>query len=119
MKRPDIGLSGLGIGIFLWVFIFHGSYFDKFRLHLSSSQQVKTPLQFTSEREKLFYSQKMDINRATARDLILVPGIGSSYAARILTYRIEQGSFTQLEEIKKIKGIGEKRFRNIKSYFKI
>jgi DNA uptake protein ComE-like DNA-binding protein len=42
---------------------------------------------------------KLNINRATYHQLILLPGISDIVAARILLYRQNQGDFNSLAEI--------------------
>jgi competence ComEA-like helix-hairpin-helix protein len=44
-----------------------------------------------------------------------LPGIGESKAKVILTYRQEKGSFTKIEKLLEIKGIGEKMLAALKS----
>ncbi len=41
-------------------------------------------------------------------------GIGEVIAERIIEYREENGGFSSTEEIMNVKGIGEKRYENIK-----
>ena len=64
--------------------------------------------------KKKTFTGKMNINTASKDRLTLLPGIGPAYAERIITYRKEKGGFKTIEEIKKVKGIGEKRFLDLK-----
>ncbi len=57
---------------------------------------------------------KINLNTATAEELDKIPGVGPARAKAILDYRSEHGSFKTIEEIKNIKGIGDKSFENIK-----
>lgn len=59
---------------------------------------------------------KVNINTANKERLMLLPGIGPVYAERIIAYREEKGGFKTIEEIKNIKGIGEKRFLRLKDH---
>ena len=57
---------------------------------------------------------KININEANLETLIRLEGIGPSLAKRILDYRTQIGRFGSLEELKKVKGLGEKLFEKIK-----
>jgi competence ComEA-like helix-hairpin-helix protein len=59
-------------------------------------------------------SLRININTAYAEDLSGLPGIGRVMAERIIEYREEHGGFRKIEELKKVKGIGEKKFEMIK-----
>ncbi|MDQ1277474.1 MAG: competence protein ComEA [Thermodesulfobacteriota bacterium] len=62
----------------------------------------------------------IDINRAAFDDLLLIPGIGASTAQKILDLRRSAGGrITNLESLKNIKGIKEKRFEQLQGYFYI
>ena len=54
---------------------------------------------------------KVNINTATQTELESLPGIGSSIATKIIEYRKENGKFKNIEEIKKINGIGENKYK--------
>ncbi|MCM8801048.1 MAG: helix-hairpin-helix domain-containing protein [Candidatus Omnitrophica bacterium] len=62
---------------------------------------------------------KIDINCADKETLISLPGIGERLAQRIIEYRTNNQGFKDLEELKKIKGIGIEKYETIKEYFKI
>lgn len=55
-----------------------------------------------------------NINLATKIELLSLPGIGETYAQRILDYREEHGPFESIEDIMKVKGIGESKFAELK-----
>lgn len=61
----------------------------------------------------------LDINTATAEQLDLLPGIGPVLAARIIEYREENGGFSQVEELIKVDGIGEKKLADLLDYVKV
>jgi len=58
----------------------------------------------------------ININQATAEELVKLPGIGPSYAEKIIKYRQENGGFKSAEELQKVKGIGNKKFIKIQRY---
>lgn len=61
----------------------------------------------------------ISINNATLKELETIPGIGEVMAKKIIEYRQINGSFSNLEDLKHIKGIGDKKFENIKQYISL
>ena len=60
-------------------------------------------------------SGKININSADLYALMSLPGIGEAYAQRIIVYRTANGPFKNIEDIKNVEGIGEKRYESIKN----
>lgn len=56
----------------------------------------------------------LDINRATAGELAMLPGIGPMTASFIVSYRQDNGPFQDIEDLMKVKGIGRKTFEGIR-----
>jgi comEA protein len=59
-------------------------------------------------------SRIIDINAATKAELSGLPGIGSVLADRIIRYREESGGFEAIEDLRKVKGISQKKFEKLK-----
>lgn len=57
---------------------------------------------------------RVNINSATVKDLDTLPGIGPSFAQRIIDYRNKIGGFKSVNELLKVPGIGEKKLAQIK-----
>ncbi len=57
----------------------------------------------------------LDINTATAEEFVKVKGIGAKKAERIISYRNEHGKFQSIDDLKKVKGIGDKIVETIKN----
>ncbi len=56
----------------------------------------------------------ININTADEAALQTLPGIGAAKAASIVRYREANGGFSSIEEIKKVSGIGDITYENIK-----
>ena len=56
---------------------------------------------------------KIDINTATEKELTMVPGIGHVMAARIIAAR----PFRSADDLKRVSGIGDKKYALIRPYF--
>lgn len=57
---------------------------------------------------------KINLNTASQTEIETLPGIGPTMGAAIIAYRLEHGSFTSINELRKVKGIGDKRFADLK-----
>ena len=62
--------------------------------------------------ERLFPA-KFDINTVTEKELRLIPGIGPVMARRIIDAR----PFRSADDLKKVNGIGDKKYEEIRPYF--
>jgi competence ComEA-like helix-hairpin-helix protein len=63
-------------------------------------------------KEKIDLGQ-IDINTATEKELKMIPGIGPVMAARIIAAR----PFRSADDLKKVNGIGDKKYAKIRPYF--
>lgn len=61
----------------------------------------------------------LDLNRATADDLVRLPGIGPRRAARILAAREARGGFRSLEELLEVPGIGPRTLDDLRPFLRI
>ncbi|MCX8012202.1 MAG: helix-hairpin-helix domain-containing protein [Desulfobacterota bacterium] len=70
-------------------------------------------------RNKIILGIPLNLNTATAEEFSAIPGIGLSIGEKIVAFRDIYGNFSNLEELKAIKGIGEKKFKRIKKYIMV
>ncbi|MBA2561201.1 MAG: ComEA family DNA-binding protein, partial [Propionibacteriales bacterium] len=60
--------------------------------------------------------EPVNLNTATAEQLDTLPGIGPVTAAAILTWRDENGAFTNVDELLEVSGIGDVTLADIAAY---
>ena len=75
----------------------------------ASSSAVSTPASVTAAA-----SGKVNINTATAAELDTLPGIGPVKAQSIIAYREANGSFSSIEDLILVDGIGEKTMAELR-----
>jgi competence protein ComEA len=64
-------------------------------------------------------ARTLDLNVASERDLQGLPGIGSILAGRIVEYRETRGAFRDVEQLRRVKGIGKKTFDRIRALIEV
>ncbi|MFH1782508.1 MAG: helix-hairpin-helix domain-containing protein [Candidatus Omnitrophota bacterium] len=61
----------------------------------------------------------IDINKAQELDFEKLPGIGPNLSKEIVKHRDSIGSFSSIEELKEVKGIGSKKLEAIRGLIKL
>lgn len=56
----------------------------------------------------------VNLNKASAEELMTLKGIGPKTAERIIAYRQEQGPFQTVDQLVMVKGIGNAKFEKLK-----
>jgi competence protein ComEA len=128
-----LGMLGLTFGVVLWVgwTVPQSHHAEAERTSETSAPQESlrstAPLavseaaviparpQSAPETSKRSVVEKLDLNRATEQDLEALPGIGPVLAERIVEYRQVRGVFRDVEQLRRVKGIGKKKFDRIRS----
>lgn len=59
---------------------------------------------------------QVSLNRASREELEKLPGIGPALAARIVEHRERFGPFRRAEHLMLVRGISERRFRQLRSF---
>jgi len=77
---------------------------------IPSTSSRRTPASHPKEKTPL---GRIDINAATEKELTTVPGIGHVMAARIIAAR----PFRSADDLKRVSGIGDKKYAQIRPYF--
>ncbi len=89
------------------------------RVSKESSTEIKIKLAKMDANKLLAFSIPLDLNRVSVEDLCLIPGIGESLAREIVSYRKRKGEFRSAEELKDVKGIEEKKYQSLKTFFTV
>lgn len=81
---------------------------DEDKIHIPAQGETSAPGQAETGSDP-----QVDLNHATQAELETLPGIGPALAQRIIEYR-ESSPFTSPDEIRNVRGIGDKLFEGMK-----
>ena len=81
--------------------------YDKEANRVSATEPSETVSSFASD-------GKININTASAEHLMMLPDIGETIAIRIIEYRTKNGSFSSVDELLMVKGIGVSTLEKIR-----
>ena len=62
---------------------------------------------------------KLNLNVATADQLMLLPTVGPSKAERIITWRKKNGGFKRIADLRRVKGFGYKTYKRLEPFLDI
>jgi competence protein ComEA len=63
-----------------------------------------------------FAADKINLNEASVDQLQTLDGVGPATASAIIEYREVNGGFESVEELKNVKGIGDKKLQKLSEY---
>lgn len=95
------------------------SYYKKFNPPIDIEFRRTSSAEREEYNRLLREEKSVNINKANIEELIKLRGVGPVLADRIIKYRRAQGLFKDKAELKKIQGIGPKKFNAIKDYILI
>ncbi len=71
----------------------------------------------TTAKKPLPAAKSISINRAGKEELMALPGVGPKIADAIISHR-KGSKFKSIDDLKEVKGIGDKTFADLKKYIK-
>ncbi len=80
-----------------------------------SDASLEEVLEFIEELAR----QPLNINRASADDLMQIPGLGFRLATNIVNYRLANAPFTSIEQLSRVEGIGAATLQRIRPYLTV
>lgn len=118
-KQKDtvfIGICVLFTVFLCGIFIGRASYRYPVDLTSAADESFSESMSKTND---LFIGKKMNINVATAEDLMLIPSVGETTAQSIVDYRSKHGTFQSLAELGNVDGLGSDRILLLIDYITI
>lgn len=61
----------------------------------------------------------VNINTATVEELTTLKGVGEATAEKIIADREQKGAFKSKEDLKRVSGIGDKKYESLKDYITV
>lgn len=108
-----LGITGVFFCILLGVFIGRNFVSNGIIINNNHNNSI------TESSDQTQNVNVLDLNAATLDELVLLPGIGETLAQRIIDYRTEHNGFTSVDELKRVSGIGDKKFEDIMPYVRV
>jgi len=62
---------------------------------------------------------RLNINTSTVEELVMLPGIGEGIAKNIISFRNANGPFNSVDDLIKVKGVGDKRLDALRPLIKL
>ena len=130
MKKKYALLKIIVLSIFVFLFgLLHLNSFDNDEyVNLKNNNTNTTTVLEVDIKEEIikenssidnFNEEKININTASTKELTKLNGIGDTIASSIIEYRNANNGFKTIDEIKKVKIIGEKTFNKIKDFITV
>jgi competence protein ComEA len=92
---------------------------DGEQIYIYPPSKAGSAVRISPQRTKAKISGPIALNRASARELESLDGIGPVLAARIVAYRNENGPFLTIDDLMKVSGIGSIKFSQFKEKLRV
>lgn len=100
------------------------SYINQARMVKDGEQiyvdkKITSSTSITVRRNSTAINGILSINRASAKELEKLPGIGPVLASRIIDYRKSNGNFQSIDDLRKVQGIGASTLEKFRSKIRV
>ncbi|MCW5801127.1 MAG: helix-hairpin-helix domain-containing protein [Deltaproteobacteria bacterium] len=85
----------------------------------ATAPPAPTPTNARTAGGKRELAGKLNINTATAEQLLLLPTVGPAKAERIIVWRQKNGGFKRTADLRRVKGFGYKTFKRLEPFLAI
>ena len=92
---------------------------DGEQIYIYPPSKGGSSVRISPQRVKAKSTGPFALNRASAKDLESLDGIGPVLAARIIAYRNQNGPFLTVEDLLKVSGIGAAKFAQFKEKLRV
>ena len=107
-----VSVFGIGVVLIVW-FGWSVPQANQMKASYSQGHEISPDL------EQPAFSSSLDINQGTKDEFQVLPGIGPVLAGRIIEHRESKGPFDDIEDLKGVEGIGEKKLTQVRPYITI
>lgn len=115
-------LAALGAGLFVWFRPASAPALDcpPEQVHLRADGVAHCgPGAELPAGQRLTLGLKLDLNRVSAEDLAVLPGVGPTLAKAIIDARKARGGFKSIEELDSVPGVGPARLETLRQAVEI
>lgn len=92
---------------------------DGEQIYIYPPQKSGSSVRVSPQRTKAKVTSPIALNRASAKELEALDGIGPVLAARIVAYRKANGPFLNVEDLLKVSGIGTAKYAQFKEKLRV
>lgn len=92
---------------------------NSYTMNTSSRNYTDNSNDINNSSAEAYVAYPLNLNSCTAQELMTIDGIGEKKASDIIEYRDYLGGYTNVEQIKNIKGIGDAIFEKISPYLTV
>lgn len=92
---------------------------DGEQIYIYPPNKSGSAIRISPQRAKAKATGPIALNRASAKELESLDGIGPVLAARIIAYRNQNGPFLAIDDLMKVSGIGTVKFAQFKEKLRI